>query len=309
MFHILANLDQEERWLGTTLPEHIHRRLGVMATLLQALATEDDDVTVHVGAPLHEPVTSDLWRPPAVDHRPPPRVDLWWCDPAAKPFNDRRFSLALAKQLGCALPRAEALTSLEAIDAHLAAGSGGAWVLKAPWSSAGRHRVFSAGFALEGEHRVAAERLLARTGALVFEPWCERICDVAVCGVAGVEVTEPHEILNGPRGNFCGIELEPAVLEVGEHDQLVTTAERVAQHLADAGYRGPFGIDAFVHRVGTERVLHPLCEINARHTFGHVARALGRRFGGSRLEFAHPQSPRPHLRLVAAAHAIKAWVG
>ncbi|MEP6862981.1 MAG: hypothetical protein ABJE66_20305 [Deltaproteobacteria bacterium] len=308
MFHILANLDQEERWLGTTLPEHIQRRLAVMATLLQALAPEDQQVTVHVGVPIRDPIVSEVWNPPMVDHRPPPRVDLAWCDPSAKQFNDRRFALGLAQQFGCALPRAAALTSIEAIDAHLAAGPDGPWVLKAPWSSAGRHRVFSIGRKLEGEHRVAAERLLARTGALVFEPWCERICDVAVCGIAGVEVTEPHEILNGPRGNFFGIELRPNVLEVGEHDQLVTTAERVAQQLADAGYRGPFGIDAFVHRVDGQRVLHPLCEINARHTFGHVARALGGRFVSSRLEFAHHMTTKPHLRLVAEAHAIKAWI-
>ena len=240
-----------------------------------------------------------------LDTSAPPHVDLAWCDPAARAFNDRRFSLALAIELGCALPRAAALTSLVAIDAHLAASAGGPWVLKAPWSSAGRHRVHSTGKRLAGEHRVAAERLLARSGALVFEPWCDRVCDVAVCGVAGGEVTDPHQILNGPRGNFFGIELRPEVLDVGEHDQLVTTAERVAQHLADAGYRGPFGIDAFVHVVDGERQLHPLCEINARHTFGHVARALDQRFGATRLEFGRDQPW--SSRLLFETPAIKAW--
>jgi len=307
MFHILANLDQEERWLGTVLPEHIQRRLTALSTLLQALAPEGEPVTVHTATALGpDDLVSPTWSAPIVDARPPPRIDLAWCDPAARPFNDRRFALALARELGCALPRAEALTSLDAIDAHLAAGSGGPWVVKAPWSSAGRHRVFSAGYRIQGEHRVAAERLLARAGALIYEPWCERICDVAVCGVAGGEVTEPHEILNGPRGNFFGIELRPDVLDVGEHDQLVTTAERVAQHLADAGYHGPFGIDAFVHRVAGERVLHPLCEINARHTFGHVARALGRRFGARRLEFGRDVPARG--RMLFDARGIKAWV-
>jgi hypothetical protein len=308
MFHILANLDQEERWLGTTLPEHIQRRLAAMATLLQAFAPADEEVTIHTGAALDDNIQSELWTPPRIATTPPPRIDLAWCDPSAKRFNDRRFALALAETLGCALPRAATLTSLEAIDVHLAAGAGGAWVLKAPWSSAGRHRVFGTGTTLAGELRVAAERLLARAGALVFEPWCERICDVAVCGVAGGEVTEPHEILNGPRGNFYGIELRPTVLEVGEHDFLVTTAERVAQHLADAGYRGPFGIDAFVHRIAGERRLHPLCEINARHTFGHVARALDHRFGTSRLEFSHPYATTRTGRIAAFAGAVKAWI-
>lgn len=314
MFHILANLDQEERWLGTTLPEHIQRRLSAMATLLAALAPDGEPVTVHTSAPLGAndlfippwPPGVPAWAPPTVDAKPPAHVDLAWCDPAARAFNDRRFALAFAAELGCALPRAASLTSLAAIDAHVASSPGGQWVLKAPWSSAGRHRVHGTGQRLFGELRVAAERLLARTGALVFEPWCERICDVAVCGVAGGEVTEPHEIINGPRGNFLGIELRPEVLEVGEHDQLLTTAERVAQHLADAGYRGPFGIDAFVHVVDGERRLHPLCEINARHTFGHVARALDRRYGATRLEFGRDEPARS--RLLFDARGLKAWI-
>ena len=37
---------------------------------------------------------------------------------------------------------------------------------------------------------------------------------------------------------------------------------------------GPFAIDGFVYWDGARR-LRPLVEINARHTFGHVARALG----------------------------------
>jgi hypothetical protein len=314
MFHILANLDQEERWLGTVLPEHIQRRLSAMATLLAAFAPEDEDVTVHTSAALAAedlvtpawPPRSARWTPPHVETKPPTRVDLAWCDPAARAFNDRRFSLALASELGCALPRAAALSSIDAIDAHVAASPGGPWVLKAPWSSAGRHRVHGTGQRLSGELRVAAERLLARTGALVFEPWCERICDVAVCGVAGGEVTEPHEILNGPRGNFLGIELRPTILDVGEHDQLVTTAERVARHLAEAGYRGPFGIDAFVHLVDGERRLHPLCEINARYTFGHVTRALGQRFGARRFELGRDLPPR--ARLLFESRGLKAWL-
>jgi hypothetical protein len=306
MFHILANLDQEERWLGTHLPPHIQGRLTAMATLLQAFAPAGEAVTIYASAALPDPITTPLWIPPLVDVGPPPRIDLAWCDPAARPFNDRRYALATAHELECALPRAAALTSLDAIDAHLAAGSAGPWVLKAPWSSAGRHRVFGVGRRLDGEHRVAAERLLSRAGALTFEPWCDRICDVAVCGMAGGEVSEPHAILNGPRGNFFGIELRPEVLDVGEHDQLVTTAERVAQRLHDAGYRGPFGIDAFVHRVAGERRLHPLCEINARHTFGHVARALGRRFGATRLEFGRdvPAS----ARTLIDSRGLRAWL-
>jgi hypothetical protein len=280
---------------------HVAKLVSAMSTLLAALAPESEEVTIYGLAPVTD-VAPTAWVLPRVEARVPAHWDLVWCEPTARAFNDRRYALALAQELGCALPRAATLTSLEAIDAHVGDGP---WVLKAPWSSAGRHRVHGTG-RLFGEHRVAAQRLLARTGALTYEPWCDRICDVGVCGVAGGEVTEPHEIVNGPRGNFLGIELRPEVLAVGEHDQLVMTAERVAQRLYDDGYRGPFGIDAFVHRVDGERVLHPLCEINARYTFGHVARALGERFGARRLEFG--RHPPGGSRLLVHAEGIKAWV-
>ena len=289
MFHILANLDQEERWLGTTLTRKVKERISVMAVLLDILAPPDEDTTIWTLAPVAE---LEL-RPPRRDRRPviavgtPPQIDLAWCSPDARRFNDRRYAHALARELGCALPGATQVRSLAELDAYLAAGPDAAWVAKAPWSSAGRHRVFGANRTLEGESRVAAERLVALAGAVTVEPWLDRICDVAVCGVIGdeVRVEPPHAIHTDPRGGFRGIGLERPPLEAAEHDQLLVTAERVAHALQQAGYRGPFGIDAFVYRDQGERRLHPLCEINARYTFGHIARALGTRLGVTRLGF------------------------
>ena len=50
--------------------------------------------------------------------------------------------------------------------------------------------------------------------------------------------------------------------------RLEEAAARAGEALAAAGYFGPFGIDAYEHRVpgGRERVLNPLSEINARFT-------------------------------------------
>lgn len=289
MFHILANLDQEERWLGTQLTRKVQARISVMAVLLDILAPHDEDTTIWTLAPVAaielRPPRRD--RPPAIEVGTPPRIDLAWCSPEARRFNDRRFAHSLARELGCALPRATEVSSLAELDAWLAAGPDGPWVAKAPWSSAGRHRVFGANHTLAGEARVAAERLVALAGAVTVEPWLDRICDVAVCGAIGeeVRVEPPHAIHTDPRGGFRGIGLERPPLEAAEHDQLIVTAERVAHELQEAGYRGPFGVDAFVYRDRGERRLHPLCEINARYTFGHVARALGSRLGVTRLGF------------------------
>lgn len=289
MFHILANLDQEERWLGTTLPRKVKERISVMAVLLDILAPPDEDTTIWTLAPVAELELRPprRHRPPVIAVGTPPRIDLAWCSPDAQRFNDRRFAHALARELGCALPGAAEVSSLAELDACLAAGPDAAWVAKAPWSSAGRHRVFGTNRTLEGESRVAAERLIALAGAVTVEPWLDRICDVAVCGAIGdeVRVEPPHAIHTDPRGGFRGIGLERPPLEAAEHDQLLVTAERVAHALQQAGYRGPFGIDAFVYRDRGERRLHPLCEINARYTFGHIARALGEQLGVTRLGF------------------------
>ena len=48
-------------------------------------------------------------------------------------------------------------------------------------------------------------------------------------------------------------------------------------------------VDAFAYRDGDgTRRFHPLCEINARLTFGWIARALAARLGTRRLGFGPP---------------------
>ncbi len=317
MFHIDANLDQEERWLGTNLPAHVKRRVAAMATLLQVFAPPGE-VTVWGLAELAPTdfVASPHWTLPRLGHGAlPATVDLRWACPDARAVNDRRFALALARDLGCALPGACELRSVEALEAHVAAGGAAAspdeaWVCKVPWSSAGRHRVHGRGRELERDTRVAAERLIGLAGAVTFEPWLDRICDVGVCGVVGdeVQVEPPHAIVTSPRGSFHGIDLAQSLLEVGEHDQLLVTAERVAHALQEAGYRGPFGIDAFVYRDGDRRRLQPLCEINARYTFGHVARALAARFAATRLGFGPSEPPHSVVLMRLARGPLKGWV-
>jgi len=61
-------------------------------------------------------------------------------------------------------------------------------------------------------------------------------------------------------------------------------ARTVADELHARGYRGPFGIDAYQYRDKSGRVaLNPLSEINARMTFGHVARRLAEALNRPRL--------------------------
>jgi len=277
--------------------------------------------------PLHELV----WRIP----RPDPEV--------VERVLHRGFHLRVARELGVALPGARRIASAEELERHLEGGGAaasptGGWVVKAPWSAAGRSRVIepsgasdspsAPGAVLRPAARRRVERLLDRHGELLFEPWMDRVADFGCTGLVtgeggevdaasirchrlevdsdgrfqGIELPatgeDPREDPNGVRGRVKRPAAVPAVARTGipgleqvfrvsvdgRHggQPLQRIALQVAGCLRDAGYRGPFGLDAYLHRDREGReVVHPLGEINARLTFGHVARALEERLAGS----------------------------
>jgi hypothetical protein len=222
-----------------------------------------------------------------------PLHELLWDLPVPSPdivatVHHRFFSLEVAESLGCALPGARRITSADELAAHLAAGFGpvgaAGWVVKAPLSAAGRARYIerTAGLGLSDAARLRVGRLLGRHGALLFEPWMERTMDFG-CAVLlfpeGPRLAGFHRLLVDAAGRFQGIELLGEFLGVdlppGERETMEHVVSGTAEALLRAGYVGPFGIDAWRHRLPDGSVaLHPLGEINARMTFGLVARAL-----------------------------------
>ena len=81
-------------------------------------------------------------------------------------------------------------------------------------------------------------------------------------------------------GRFRGIELRwssrrPHWLAPQELAPFLKTFDKVTHRLRNIGYNGPVTVDSFRFRTpdGTIK-LHPLGEINARLSFGFVARAL-----------------------------------
>jgi len=295
---IWANFDVEARWSGATLNTNVLRRIGALAPLLAAFAPPGepveiwaphaparilvDSVTVHAGIP-------GVW-------------DLAWADPAAKPFNDRRLALALSEELGIALPGARVIESIDELDRHLETTRPDRWVCKAPWTAAARDRAH--GHGMEAD-RVYIARLLERCGAVVFEPWLDRLFDIGVVGTVHgdtVELAGIHTLLADVRGGFAGIDLAPPPLTADESARVLEVARAAGARLARGGYAGPFSVDAFVYR---PRLLHALVEINARHTFGHVTRALAARYGGSRLGFGAPPQG---ARVLVDDPAVTAWL-
>jgi hypothetical protein len=221
------------------------------------------------GAPLHEAV---------------------WCLPVAPPevvarVAHRGFCLELAQERGWALPGARLVSGPGEIETGVTPG---AWVVKAPFSAAGRERLVGAGPEALSDRRVRRrlERLFARHGSLLLEPWVERTADFGAAGFVTPEATRlvtVHRQEVGRDGAFRrirpgGVGEAPSGLGPGERDLLETAFHTAARALRAAGYAGPFGIDAFRwRRAGGGESFHPLCEINPRLTFGLVARALAER--------------------------------
>ncbi len=244
-------------------------------------------------------------------------------DAAAK-VNDRRFGLELAEALGCRLPAARAIASIGDLDDHLESSGVESWVLKAPFSAAGRWRVIHLGGSVTPTLKRRVARLFARHKELVFEPWMERTLDVG-CAAAitedGLVELSLHRLLVDRAGRFRGIELiadadglEGPWLTAPERARMAEVLDGVGDALTTAGFSGTFGVDAwrYVQPDGAA-AFHPLGEINGRLTFGWVARALverlreplgiepGRRV---RLTFARSRDDR-QIRAVPLLTALK----
>lgn len=297
-FVIDANLDCESRWSGLALSRAVLERISAYGALVSLLAPDD--------------VELEVWTPAAFDHLrwrgapatfrvgTPPRADLVWANPAAKAANDRR----LAHSVG-ALPGSKTITRVDELDLA------GPWIAKVPWAAAGRDRCRGEG-APTVEQTTRLERLLAATGALVVEPWCDRVLDVGACATvdAGtVTMQSPHGLVVDARGGFVGIDLAPPALERSESARLAEQVLAAGAAIARTGYAGPFAIDAFAYRDGSgARRFHAPCEINARYSFGFIAHALLGRFGKARLGLAG-EPPLGARTLVAnTGDGVTAWI-
>jgi hypothetical protein len=208
-----------------------------------------------------------------------PLSELLWTLPTPDPgavakVHHRAFHLQIAEEIGCALPAARMVESPAELDRTLR-GVSRSWVVKAPFSASGRDRYIARdGSALaDPKARRTVERLFERHGALLFEPWMDRTGDFGVSALltgSELRIVGIHGQEVDGKGQFLRIALAPD-LSAQDRGRLLETVEAVGTAVRDAGYVGPFGIDAWRYRRddGTV-VLNPLGEINARMTFGLV---------------------------------------
>ncbi len=213
--------------------------------------------------------------------------------------NDRRFVLGLELSPEWTLAEREVVRSMQSLDEYIRTktlGPDDTWIAKAPWSASGRERVRRRGRVLEGELRVRTARLLERYGALVIEPWMPREADYGVTGIVGnlVEsplILPPHQLHSDDTGVYRGIRIadQETTAQLGSTfaQALEDTAISVATALHGEGYRGPFGIDAFVYKDRSQHTrLQAISEINARLCFGLVARAHAEKLGLGEFDFS-----------------------
>ncbi|MFL6196953.1 MAG: hypothetical protein ACJ75H_22400, partial [Thermoanaerobaculia bacterium] len=215
MRRILGNLFGEDDFAGrrTTQPRAALETAARMGALLRVFAREGDrlwlpapvDPELAPGLILETGPLRDL--PPAGEvlawcetaeamaHRGGPRPasaisldaplqDLLWRLPTPPPavvatVHHRGFHLQAAREIGCALPGARMVDSIAELAGRTLPRS---WVLKAPLSASGRNRYIERngpGLA-DPKARRTVERLFEVHGALLFEPWMERIADFGV---------------------------------------------------------------------------------------------------------------------------------
>jgi hypothetical protein len=322
---LLGNLDCEARWAGAQLPQAVQRRISLYATLFAACAPSGDDggngdgpdrtpheIWVPARVDAARLVAHPGWTPPVVraGEPPPGAFDLQWADPAARAANDRGRTLAIAQTLGIALPGARIIGSLAELDTHVAGFANRPWICKARWTAAGRDRARGTGNTVDGELRTRLGRMFERFGPLVFEPWLDRVADFGVCGEittgATIALATPHRLITDPHGGFLGIELDPPPDRAITESLHATALAAATQLTAETGYQGPFAIDAFLYRDGGVHHLHPLCELNARYSFGWIAHGLARRLGIRRLGFDAPP-PDATVLIAPGDDRVVAW--
>lgn len=328
---LIGNLDGERELarIGSgleppTLPVAVLERLAILGSLLRVHADDGDRLWLprDPGPRVYEALP-ELSRPEIVSDsleklpggNSPGELLVWIDTPATDRLRDfshgrgaislevnsRQSDLEIAERLGVRMPGVRLVESPEELRKHLRTFSSnpawtGEWVLKPRFSAAGRWQHRGTGGELDAD--VAAQvrkKIEKQFGAMVFEPWQERVSDhggLLTVGYRGAVTLEGlHRQVVDRKGLVRALEFEidtgvDTPLDVGGEDGDLRPAElehflevlsRVGRILGECGYRGPVSVDAWKYRTRDGKIrLNPLGEINARQSLGRLGRDLAK---------------------------------
>lgn len=161
-------------------------------------------------------------------------------------------------------------------------------VIKAPWSSSGRGVRMINGAEIDHGFRGWIKNLLKQQGALMVEPYYEKVKDFGmefICdgqgGVTYLGLSLFEADGSAYTGNLLATESFKlqAILTYISAELYNAVKKRIQTCLADmlgSEYAGPLGIDMMIVKGNASHafMLHPCVEINLRRTMGHVALSL-----------------------------------
>ncbi len=209
---------------------------------------------------------------------PTPRANAMLVRAGAEPEPHPAFdvlrrvaSRAFSASLGPTMPKSAFFTRLDDARDTLRGdpSPGTSWRIKRAYGMAGRaHRVVHP--SPRDEDVAFLARWIAEGGAQI-EPNVRIVDEYAMHGrVAGdgsMELGALTRQRTDANGAWIASEhAEDAPREVNE--KIAHEARKTSRALADAGYFGPFGVDAFTYEDGGRVVLRPRSEINARYSMG-----------------------------------------
>ena len=260
------------------------------------------------------------WSPDAVEQLRPYAADVStamdqpWRETLPAEWFSKEIGLLLEHALG-PVPETgglfcDAESVLAATRHHLLAGQA---LLKAPMSYAGRGHLRVNAASVPARTRGWIANTLASHGAVVVEPWLERVLDfsalyeikpggvVSLIGLTRMENDSAGRFLGNRVSPKWGSLLDPelAVFLFREARLMEIYQEKIPALLPTLlpGYVGPLGVDAMVHRRPSGALaLKPVVEMNVRMTMGRVAwEWMKRRPGtsGGRLRLLRCQSLAP----------------
>lgn len=202
-------------------------------------------------------------------------------DEILRRVNGRAFSASL----GATLPRAVFVSDEEAACAVLATDPPDGfrtWHVKSAFGMAGRgHRVIAPAPDLRNDDRDFLRAVLRHGHGAMVEPHAEIEAEYAIHGVLAEDGTPRLGAITKQRCDARGVWVaseplaENALSSFAWADVLRAEALRVADALREAGYFGPFNVDAFTYRLAGEVRFNPRSEINARYSMGFPEGMLG----------------------------------